>query len=208
MEADVRTDAEAAVARWTEHLKSHVASAINLYTRVALECGPSTCAAVDLISSALRRDGKLMICGNGGSAADSQHVAAEMTSRLTKDFVRPAIAAMALTTDTSFLTAYSNDMGFDGVFERQVQALGRSGDVLLAISTSGSSENVRRAVQAARTLQIETVALIGQGGQLLREADCAIVIPSTVTAHVQEAMLAVEHVICHAVEREMFSSPA
>jgi D-sedoheptulose 7-phosphate isomerase len=147
-----------------------------------------------------------MICGNGGSAADSQHVAAELTCRLTKDFIRPGIAAMALTTDTSFLTAYANDLGFDGVFERQVQALGREGDVLLVISTSGSSENVRRAVRGARDLHIATVALIGEGGRLAEEADCAIVIPSRATAHVQEVMLAVEHVICHAIEREVFST--
>jgi D-sedoheptulose 7-phosphate isomerase len=145
-----------------------------------------------------------MILGNGGSAADSQHMAAELTGRLTKDFRRPGIAAIALTTDTSFLTAYANDFGYDGVFERQVQALGRAGDVLLGISTSGGSENVRRAVRAARESGITTVVLVGQGGPLEAEADQAIVIPSTVTAHVQEAMLPIEHVICHAVERELY----
>jgi D-sedoheptulose 7-phosphate isomerase len=145
-----------------------------------------------------------MICGNGGSAADCQHMAAELAGRLTKDFQRPGMAAIALTTDTSFLTAYANDFGYDGVFERQVEALGRPGDVLFAISTSGNSENVRRAVRTAHAHQIKTIALAGDGGALAREADLAIVIGSTVTAHVQEAMLPIEHVICHAVERELF----
>jgi D-sedoheptulose 7-phosphate isomerase len=151
----------------------------------------------------MRRGGKLMICGNGGSAADSQHLAAELTVRLTKDFVRPGLAALALTTDSSFLTAYSNDFAFEGIFERQVQALGRPGDVLLAISTSGGSDNVRRAVQAARQHRITTIGLLGEGGRLAREVDHAIVIPCRVVAHVQEAMLAIEHVICHGVEREV-----
>jgi D-sedoheptulose 7-phosphate isomerase len=123
---------------------------------------------------------------------------------VTKEFERPAIAALALTTDTSFLTAYANDFGYDGVFERQVQALGRAGDVLLAISTSGGSENIRRAVRAARESGITTVVLVGEGGPLQDEADHAIVIPSTVTAHVQEAMLPIEHVMCHAIERELY----
>lgn len=145
-----------------------------------------------------------MLCGNGGSAADCQHMAAELTCRLTADFERPALAAVALTTDTSFLTAYANDCGFEGVFERQVRALGRRGDVVLGISTSGGSKNVRRALTAARESGLVTIALVGEGGALQREADVAIVVPSRVTAHVQEAMLPIEHVICHAVERELF----
>jgi D-sedoheptulose 7-phosphate isomerase len=190
--------------RWADHLKAHLVAAAELQASVAELCGPAITAAVDAIASSLQAGGKLMILGNGGSAADSQHMAAELTGRLTKDFRRPGIAAIALTTDTSFLTAYANDFGYDGVFERQVQALGRAGDVLLGISTSGGSENVRRAVRAARESGITTVVLVGQGGPLEAEADQAIVIPSTVTAHVQEAMLPIEHVICHAVERELY----
>src|ERR1700694_125732 len=139
MEIDFRASTGGPAARWSQHLKRHISAARSLYSRVALECGPAACAAIDLISSSLRSGGKLMICGNGGSAADSQHVAAELTSRLKKGFIRPGRAALALTTDTSFLTAYANDLGFDGVFERQVQALGRPGDVLRAISASRSS---------------------------------------------------------------------
>jgi D-sedoheptulose 7-phosphate isomerase len=189
---------------WAEHLKAHLYATAQLQASVAERCGPSIGAAVEAIASSLRAGGKLMICGNGGSAADSQHMATELTCRLTKEFERPAIAALALTTDTSFLTAYANDFGYDGVFERQVQALGKAGDVLLAISTSGGSENIRRAVRAARESGITTVVLVGEGGPLQDEADHAIVIPSTVTAHVQEAMLPIEHVMCHAIERELY----
>jgi D-sedoheptulose 7-phosphate isomerase len=190
--------------RWAEYLKAHLVAAAELQVSVAELCEPSITAAVEAITSSLQAGGKLMILGNGGSAADSQHMAAELTGRLTKDFRRPGIAALALTTDTSFITAHANDFGYEGVFERQVQALGKAGDVLLGISTSGGSENVTRAVRAARESGITTVVLVGQGGRLESEADYAIVIPSTVTAHVQEAMLPIEHVICHALERELY----
>ena len=189
---------------WAEHVGTHLAASAQVQARVARECGEAVAQGVRVIAASLRTGGKLMLCGNGGSAADCQHMAAELTCRLTRDFQRPGIAAMALTTDTSFLTAYANDVGFEGVFERQVQALGRPGDVLLGISTSGGSANVLRALRQARRTGILTVVLAGEGGALTQEADVAIVIPSTVTAHVQEAMLPIEHVICHAVERELF----
>lgn len=189
---------------WARVLESHLHATAEVHRRVARECGPSIEKAVDVIAGALRQGGKVMICGNGGSAADCQHFATELTCRLTADFHRPAIAAIALTTDTSFLTAYANDFGYDGIFQRQVEALGKPHDVLVAISTSGGSSNVRRAVAAARRIGIATIALVGGGGPLVREADHAVVIPSSVTAHVQEAMLPIEHVICHAVERELF----
>ena len=190
--------------RWARVLESHLLETAELHRRVARECGPSIEEAVEAIVGALRQGGKVMICGNGGSAADCQHFATELTCRLTADFQRPAIAAIALTTDTSFLTAFANDFGYEGVFERQVEALGKPGDVLIALSTSGGSANVRRAVAAARRIGVATVALVGAGGSLARETDHAIVIPANVTAHVQEAMLPIEHVICHAVERELF----
>jgi D-sedoheptulose 7-phosphate isomerase len=190
--------------RWNARLATHLDAAATLQREVATRCAESLDQAVAAIAGSLRDGGKLMLCGNGGSAADCQHVAAELTCRLTKDFERPAIAAVALTTDTSFLTAFANDYEYDGVFERQVQALGRPGDVLLGISTSGSSANVRRAVSAAREKGITTVALVGEGGPLPHEADHAIVVPSSVTAHVQEAMLPIEHVLCYAIERELF----
>ena len=190
--------------RWADHLAAHLSESAQVHELTARACGRSVESAVEVSVRSLRTGGKLMICGNGGSAADSQHMAAELTCRLTKDFPRPGIAALALTTDSSFLTAYANDISFEGVFERQVQAVGRPGDALLGISTSGGSENIRRAFRQARNTGIATIALIGGEGPLAAESEVAIVIPSAVTAHVQEAMLAVEHVICHAIERELF----
>jgi D-sedoheptulose 7-phosphate isomerase len=174
---------------------------------VAERCLDAIVAAAHLIAQALRTEGKLLLCGNGGSAADCQHMAGELVNRLTADFPRPALPAIALTTDTSVLTAYANDFGFEGVFERQVQALGRRGDVLLAISTSGGSPNVVRAVGAARAIGMRTVALIGAGGRLKDLADVAIAVPSTSTQHIQEAHLTIEHLLCHLVERDLFPAP-
>lgn len=173
--------------------------------RTAGECDEAVVAAAHVIAQAFQGDGKVLLCGNGGSAADCQHMAAEFVSRLTKDFDRPGLPAIALTTDSSFLTAFANDCGFDGVFERQVQALGRPGDVLIGISTSGNSPNVVRAVRLARARGLRSVVLTGAGGQLPSLADVAIVVPSTDTQHIQEAHLALEHLICSLVERALFS---
>ena len=161
-------------------------------------------AGARLLVDCLHGGGKILICGNGGSAADCQHMATEFVSRLTKDFERPGLPAIALTTDTSFLTAFANDCGFEGVFERQVQALGKSGDVLVGISTSGNSMNVIRAVEAAQASKMHTIALTGCGGHLAGMADVAITVPSTNTQHIQEAHLAVEHILCDLVERAVF----
>src|SRR5437870_10698377 len=176
--------------------------------RTAEACEDAIVAAADLIAQSFRAGGKVLLCGNGGSAADCQHMATEFVSRLTKDFERPGLPAIALTTDTSFLTAFSNDCGFDGVFERQVQALGRPGDLLIGISTSGNSLNVVRAVRRARSEGLRSIVLTGAQGQLASLADVAISVPCTDTQHIQEAHLAIEHLICWLVEHELFSSPA
>lgn len=160
--------------------------------------------AAVVVAVSFKAGGKLLICGNGGSAADSQHLATEFTSTLTRDFLRPALPAIALTTDTSFLTAYANDFGFDGIFERQVRAVGRRGDVLLTLSTSGGSKNVVLAAKAAQGLGIKVVALTGFSGVLNDVADVTIAVPSTVTAHIQEAHIAIGHALCGAVERLFF----
>ncbi len=173
---------------------------------IAQRCLESIVEAARLIARAFRSEGKLLLCGNGGSAADCQHMAGELVNRLTKEFARPALPAIALTTDTSVLTAFSNDFGFDGVFERQVQALGRSGDVLIGISTSGNSENVLRAVVTARAMEISTVALTGPMGRLREIADIAIAVPGKSAQHIQEAHLTIEHVLCHLVERDLFEA--
>jgi D-sedoheptulose 7-phosphate isomerase len=160
--------------------------------------------AAALVAESFQRGGKLLLCGNGGSAADCQHMAAEFVSRLTKEVTRPGLPAIALTTDTSYLTAYANDFGFDGVFARQIEALGAAGDVLLAISTSGSSRNVLAAVDAARRKAIAVIALAGDGGPLAGAADVAIQVPSRDTQLIQQVHLAVEHLICQLVEQALY----
>ncbi len=161
-------------------------------------------AAADEIVVSMKAGGKLLLCGNGGSAADAQHIAAELVSVLSQDFPRQALAAMALTTDSSILTAIANDYGYGGVFERQVQALGRAGDVLLGISTSGNSENVVRALTAARARGLRTIAMTGSaGGRMLELADVAIRVPSSNVQHIQEAHVAIGHILCAIVERRM-----
>ncbi len=152
-----------------------------------------------VLSRCIHDGGKILLCGNGGSAADSQHMATELTVRYLAE--RRAIPAIALTTDTSALTAAGNDLGFEQVFSRQVEALGNAGDVLIAISTSGTSPNVLRAVKTARERRLVTVALTGEsGGELAAAADHWIGVPSRHTPRVQEALLVAEHLLCEAVE--------
>jgi D-sedoheptulose 7-phosphate isomerase len=191
------------VAERLKQIQAYVDAATAVQQKAARNCAAAIVDAADLIESALRAGNKVLLCGNGGSAADCQHMAAEFTSRLSRR-ERPALAAIALTTDSSFLTAYGNDYGFDGVFARQIEALGRAGDVLVAISTSGRSANVRRAVQAAKDRNMTTIGLLGEGGPLTQDVDKAIVVPDRDTQHVQEAMLPIEHLICQLVEEAMF----
>jgi D-sedoheptulose 7-phosphate isomerase len=155
------------------------------------------------IALALTSDRKLLLCGNGGSAADAQHIAAEFINRY--ELERPPLPAIALTTDTSILTSVGNDYSFKEIFSKQVKALGVEGDVLLAISTSGNSTNVIEAVKAARGLGIFTVALTGgEGGQLTRLVDLSLVVRSNVTARIQEAHILVGHIICELVDYLLF----
>jgi phosphoheptose isomerase len=187
-----------------KQISGYLDASIAVQRLVADACATQILAASEAAASALKAGNKLLLCGNGGSAADCQHMAAELVSRITRDVERPGLAAVALTTDTSFLTAYGNDFGFDGVFQRQVDALGRPGDVLVAISTSGRSENVRRAVRAAKSKGIVTIGLMGESGPLAQDVELAVVIPDRHTQHVQEALLPIEHIICLLVEQAMF----
>jgi len=189
-----------------DRMRAHVNGSVQVARRIVDSCGESILQAADTMTETFRAGGKVLLCGNGGSAADCQHMAAELVSRLTADFVRPGLPAIALTTDSSFLTAYANDCGYDGVFARQIQALGRPGDLLIGISTSGGSSNVIHAVRAARGIGMRTVALIGAGGALAELADVTIAIPSTFTQYVQEAHLMVEHILCDLVERHLFGA--
>lgn len=159
--------------------------------------------AARLSAEVMHRGHKLLVCGNGGSAADAQHLAAELVVRLTID--RPALRAVALTTDSSILTAIGNDYDYDHLFSRQVEALGVPGDALLAISTSGNSPNCIKALEQARALGLSTFALTGNsGGKMAALADVNIIVPSTVTMHIQESHLALEHIFCMLVERCYF----
>jgi len=162
-------------------------------------------AIADGIIKALNAGNKLLIVGNGGSAADAQHIAAEIVGRYKKD--RPALAAIALTTDTSALTAISNDYGYEQVFVRQVEGLGARGDVLLALSTSGRSANILAALRAARTKGLLTIGFTGNKGEAMA-ADCdhLLVAPSDDTAIVQQIYLAFAHGICHAIEQALISA--
>ena len=159
--------------------------------------------AARITADAMKSGHKLLVCGNGGSAADAQHLVAEFVARLTID--RPALRAIALTTDSSILTAIGNDHSFDHIFERQVEALGQPGDVLLAISTSGNSKNCVKALQQARTLGLHTIAYTGNdGGAMKSLADINVIIPSNTTMNIQESHLALEHILCMLVELNYF----
>jgi len=171
-------------------------------TATASQCSEAAMQASRIIAESLHSGGKLMLCGNGGSAADAQHLAAEFVATLDHHRPRAGLAALALTTDTSFITAYSNDFGFDGIFARQVETLGTAGDVLIGISTSGNSGNVASAMQAAQEMKIKTIAFTGEsGGAICTGVDVALRVPSSKTMHIQESHIALGHVITLAVER-------
>ena len=159
--------------------------------------------AAKLIIASFRSGGKVIIFGNGGSAADAQHVAAEFVGRFQKE--RAGLPAIALTTDTSILTSLSNDYGYEIVFSRQVEALARPGDVAIGISTSGKAKNVFLAIKKAKEIGLKTICLSGgAGGEVLKFSDLALIMPSAVTARIQEAHIMVCHIICELVETELF----
>ena len=189
----------------TSEIQKYFEESAVVLTRVADACGEGIERAAGLLIESFRSGGKLLLCGNGGSAADCQHMATELVSRFSPDLDRPAIPALALTTDTSFLTAFANDCGYEGVFARQVRAHGRKGDVLFAISTSGNSPNVLVAAQTAKELGMSVIALTGPKGVLGSLADVTIAVPSSDTQHMQEAHLAIEHLLCGLVERALYA---
>jgi len=156
----------------------------------------------DLLSTCLKNNGTIFWCGNGGSASDSQHIAAELVGRFKDD--RPALKSIALTTDTSILTSVANDYGFSEIFSRQFEALGSSGDILVGISTSGGSENIIRAFQAAKNLGATTLALTGNdGGKVKKISDYSLVVESKSTARIQEAHILIGHILCELIEKRL-----
>jgi D-sedoheptulose 7-phosphate isomerase len=169
------------------------------------KCSESIINSVDLIMNAIGSGKKMLLCGNGGSAADAQHIATEFMIRLSHDLDRPAIPAVALTTDPSNMTAGGNDIGFDNVFARNVEGLGNMGDVLIGISTSGNSVNVIKAVDKAHEKGMKAVGFLGgNGGKLKDLVDIAIVIPSSSTQRIQEGHITIGHIICELVERGLY----
>jgi len=161
--------------------------------------------AVDLLSACYKSGNKLLLCGNGGSAADCQHIATELMIRLSHHIQRPALPAIALTTDTSNLTAGGNDIGFENVFARSVEGLGNKGDVLLAISTSGNSPNVINAVEIAHKKGMKVIGFLGgNGGKLNAIVDLPITIPSSNVQRIQEGHITVAHIICELVEDKLY----
>ena len=182
-----------------DRVRAGLESLAALAARVAAEQADAVAAIADRYEEVLRSGGTLFFAGNGGSAADAQHLATEYVVRYQTN--RPALRAVALTTDTSLLTACANDLGFEEVFARQVEALARPGDLLSLHSTSGESPNVIRAAQAAKARGVPVVAFLGKGGGQLKElADVVFVVPSDDTARIQELHLTVEHLICDIVE--------
>ena len=166
------------------------------------ECSGAIEAAADLLINTLMQDGKILLCGNGGSAADCQHIAAELVVRYEKN--RKALGAIALTTDSSILTAHSNDFGFESVYSRQIEALANEKDCLIAISTSGTSKNILNAVEAAKLKNMAVIGLTGHdGGKLSGLVTHAVIVPSEVTARIQEAHILIGHWWCGAIEEAL-----
>ncbi len=173
--------------------------------RLAEEAPSVLAPLADVCIDSLNNGGKVLFCGNGGSAADAQHLAAELIGRYKLN--RRAIAALALTTDTSILTALGNDYGYDTIFARQVEGLGRRGDVLIGLSTSGNSRNVLNAMGKASQMGLVTAAFTGEdGGEMARIADHVLRVPSRVTNHIQEMHITCGHLLCELIERELFPS--
>lgn len=180
-----------------ELIRNSIKNNIELHNGL-YEIIPQIAAAAEMMNDCIAAGGKIMFAGNGGSAADAQHLAAELVNRFLKD--RRPLPGLALTTDSSILTAVGNDFSFDEVFSKQVRALGRPGDVFLGISTSGESKNIIKAINAAKDMHIVTIALTGRGGRMNDLADCAIAVPSSFTPRVQEVHILIGHILCEIVE--------
>jgi D-sedoheptulose 7-phosphate isomerase len=191
--------------RYEEIVLDTLLYSARLKETVARQNSDVVVAMARMIAETFTDGGKLLICGNGGSAADAQHLAAELTIRYRSSVQRPALPAIALSTDTSALTAGGNDLGFDEVFARLVEAYGREGDIVFGLSTSGNSPNVRKALEFARRRGLKTIALLGgDGGSILQYADLSIVVPHSGTAdRVQECHIALGHVMIELVEKMM-----
>jgi len=175
--------------------------------KILQRCKDDILKAVEILTTLYKNNNKLLLCGNGGSAADCQHIATELVIQLSHHIKRPALPAIALTTDSSNLTAGGNDIGFENVFARSIEGLGNKGDALLAISTSGNSENVIRAVNKAKEKGMEVIGLLGgSGGKLKDIVDLPVIIPSSNVQRIQEGHITVAHIMCELVEEELYGN--
>ena len=180
--------------------KQIINDSIDVKTKILENCVNDIESASEVLIKAVKDGNKILWCGNGGSAADAQHMAAELMGGL-RSHDRPAIASLALTTDTSFITAWSNDTDYETIFSRQIEAIGNKGDVLIAISTSGNSKNIIRAIETAKEKRIRVIVLTGKsGGNMANSGNINICIPSDDTQRIQEGHLMVEHILCESVE--------
>ncbi len=192
-----------------QRIQQHFIDSADLKYQAAQSLTKPITAAVQAILASVTSGGKVLACGNGGSAADAQHFSAEFVGRFERE--RPELGAIALTTDSSILTAVGNDYDFNQIFSKQVRALGQAGDVLLALSTSGNSANVVAAIEAAHEREMSVVALTGRGGgrigQMLRETDVHICVPHERTARIQEVHILAIHCICDGVDAQLLGDP-
>ncbi|MGE5440705.1 MAG: SIS domain-containing protein [Bacteroidota bacterium] len=173
--------------------------------KIGQECSGDILEAADMLMDAFKKGKKLLLCGNGGSAADCQHIAAEFMIRLSHHINRPALPAIALTTDTSNLTAGGNDIGFENIFARLIEGLGNEGDILLAISTSGNSRNIIKAVEKAKSRNMKVIGFLGGTGGMLKDmVDLPVIIPSANTQRIQEGHITVAHIVCELVESGLY----
>lgn len=190
-----------------QHARDHFAASAETKRAFAAEHAADLVTAARWLAECFTVGGKLLLCGNGGSAAEAQHIAAEFTSVLSQEFPRKALPAIALTTDTSYITARGNDYGFASIFARQLEAIGRPGDILFAYTTSGNSKNIIAAMDTARGMKIRSVGFTGYtGGKLKTMADLALCAPSDKTAHIQECHTAMGHVIVALAEKYLFNA--
>lgn len=187
------------------YIEDELKASAAIKTKIFEHCADKIIKSVDLMIRALNAKKKILLCGNGGSAADAQHIATEFVVRMNPAIKRPGIPAIALTTDSSFLTAGANDLGYDHVFARAVEALGSEGDVLIGISTSGKSESVNNALRMAKSKGISTIGLLGRDGGTTKDlVDVAVIVPSEDTQRIQEGHITIGHILCGLVEREMY----
>lgn len=188
-----------------EFIKESLKESSDVKLKVLNSCYDDIMKIGDVFVQCIKNGNKLLFCGNGGSAADCQHLATEFMIRLSHDVKRPAIGAIALTTDSSNITAGGNDIGFDNIFARNVEGIGNKGDILIGISTSGNSENIIRAIKKAKEKGMITIGLLGKtGGKMKNECDYSICIPSENVQRIQESHITVGHILCEITEREIY----